>query len=69
MEFRCKDRGISQEDFPRLPGQSYGEELDQQIEQDLAIELQTYQIEKEVTVSMSNLRDIVKEDHKKLLAR
>ena len=45
-------RGIYQEEFLRLPGHPFVEELDLPLEKELATDLVTYTIEKEVVQSM-----------------
>jgi hypothetical protein len=56
------DRGLSQEEFPRLPGQAFADELDLPLEQELAMELLTYKVDKEVMVIVSKVHYISQEE-------
>ena len=50
-------RGLSEEEFPRLMGQAFAEELDMPLDQELATVLFSYLVEKEVMVTLSKLKE------------
>ena len=56
------DRGLSQEEFPRLPGQAFAEELDLPLEQEMSRDLITYNVDKEVMVMAAKVLFISQEE-------
>ena len=56
------DRSLSQEEFPRLPGQAFAEELDLPLEQEMSRDLITYNVDKEVMVMAAKVQYISQEE-------